>query len=617
MIIYIHMSDSNNSHKNIWVFCFEYAKIAKFGGLGEVSANQSRNLVNDPAIDLQIFMPSHGRHHELRNLNFNPRLKPDGTKLILKGHFDPSYFGNIQDSSISFMKFQSYTDLGHFEVEIWQGILDNVPINLLVGINPISANLLNDYEIYGFSTLNGKMGLYSHVMREYMRYCIYEQPELIPDIIHIHDHHPVAALLCCRQELNKVEKDIRSVITMHLLTWPRRDLPFFWKCGINNEPMLVQIGTHRIWKNMQEIYAMCQDSEEIAPTLEKIGCAVADRVIAVSENFLNSDIIPNCGQDIIKWKSDFTWNGCDWDYQQNLKDIWAKYSEFLTAKSIEDVKSWDLRKNLLEYSMGNLPKNEPYIKSFEIKMAISKEFKDYPYRSDCSVESFRSDGPLVLITGRVSPQKGIEYILSALPYVLSKIPNVKFLFLMVPTTYELNDLQNYMKTAREYPDNVRFIFGTAGSIYMLAHLSSDVYCCPSRWEPFGIVALEAMASKIPVVATYVGGLMESILHLEDHPKNGTGLLCPNEDVDALKFALVSLITTMQIAEEKKKKPNLTKKNFRKRFENISHPKLRAQVENDLLFGEKIRDNALNRVERNFRWKTVSKKLKKIYLSLNY
>ena len=96
---------------------------------------------------------------------------------------------------------------------------------------------------------------------------------------------------------------------------------------------------------------------------------------------------------------------------------------------------------------------------------------------------------------------------------------------------------------------------------MLAHLSSDVYCCPSRWEPFGIVALEAMASKIPVVATYVGGLMESMLHLEDHPKEGTGLLCPNEDVDALKFALVSLITTMQIAEEKKKSPNLTKKDF--------------------------------------------------------
>ena len=424
-------------------------------------------------------------------------------------------------------------------------MLDNVPINLLVGINPISANLLNDHEIYGFSTLNGKMGLYAHVMREYMRYCIYEQPQLIPDIIHIHDHHPVAALLCCRQELNKVDKDIRSIITMHLLTWPRRELPFFWKCGVNNEPMLVQIGTYRIWKNIQEIYEMCQDSEEIAPTLEKIGCAVSDRVIAVSENFLNSDIIPNCGEDIIRWKSDFTWNGCDWDYLQNLKNIWDKYSEFLPVKSIEDVNSWDLRKYLLENSMGNLPKNEPYIKSFEIKMAISKEFKNYPYRSDCSVEPFKSDGPLILTTGRVSPQKGIENILLTLPYVLSKIPKAKFLFLMVPTTYGLVDLQNYMKIARKYPDNVRFIFGIAGSIYMLAHLSSDVYCCPSKFEPFGIVALEAMASKIPVVATYVGGLMESMLHLEDHPKEGTGLFCPNEDVDALQYALVSLITTMK------------------------------------------------------------------------
>ena len=615
------MSDSNdfnNSPKNIWVFCFEYAGVAKFGGLSEVSANQSRSLVNDPALDLQIFMPSHGRHRELRDkLNLKPLLKPDGTKLILRGHFDPSYFGNIQDNSLSFAKFQSYTDLGYFEVEIWQGVLDDVPISLIVGINPISSRLLNDLEIYGYSTLNGKMALFSHVMREYIRYCIYEQPELIPDIIHIHDHHPVAALLCCRQELNLVGKDIRSIITMHLLTWPRRELPFFWKCGVNNEPMLVQIGTYRIWKNMHEIYDMCQDDEEVAPTLEKIGCAIADRVIAVSENFLNSDIIPNCGEDVIRWKSDFTWNGCDWDYHQNLKNIWAKYSEFLPVNSIEDVKSWDLRKFLLEDIIGKLPKNEPFIKSSEVKYVISKEFKDYPYRSDCSVEPFRSDGPLVLITGRVSPQKGIENILSALPYVLSKIPNAKFLFLMMPTTYALTDLQNYMKTARKYPDNVRFIFGIAGSIYMLAHLSSDVYCCPSRWEPFGIVALEAMASKIPVIATYVGGLMESMLHLEIHPDDGTGLLCPNEDVDALKFALVSLITTMQIAEEKNKNSKLTIKDFQKKLGNILHPKLRAQVENDLLFGEKIRENALYRVESKFRWETVSQKLKKIYLSLNY
>jgi len=214
--------------------------------------------------------------------------------------------------------------------------------------------------------------------------------------------------------------------------------------------------------------------------------------------------------------------------------------------------------------MGKLPKNEPYLKSFEIKMVISKEFKDYPYRPDCSVEPFKSDGPLVLLTGRVSPQKGIANIFSAIPYV-----------------------------------------------------TSDVYSCPSKWEPFGIVALEAMASKIPVVATYVGGLMESMLHLEDHPNDGTGLLCPNNDVDALKFALVSLITTMQIAEEKKRNPNLTIKDFKTRIVNISHSKLRKQVEKDLLFGEKIRNNALNRVERKFRWETVSQKLKKIYLSLNY
>jgi len=101
------MTDSKH-HKKIWVFCFEYAGVAKFGGLGEVSANQSRSLIYDSAIDLQIFMPSHGRHRELRSkLNLKPMLKPDGTKLILKGHFDPSYFGNIQANITAYTSIQS------------------------------------------------------------------------------------------------------------------------------------------------------------------------------------------------------------------------------------------------------------------------------------------------------------------------------------------------------------------------------------------------------------------------------------------------------------------------------------------------------------------------------
>ena len=213
----------------------------------------------------------------------------------------------------------------------------------------------------------------------------------------------------------------------------------------------------------------------------------------------------------------------------------------------------------------------------------------------------------------MSPQKGIEDLLAVIPEIISQIPDVKFLFLMVPTPYALDDLRTYMDVARAYPDNIRFIFGLAGSIFLLAHLSADVYTCPSRWEPFGIVALEAMASKIPVVATYVGGLQESIVHLEDHPDTGTGLLCPQGDREALTYALISLLRAMDLAEEKTKNPSLGAGDVQPQLNQIVHPILLEKVRHDLTFGSTIRTNAYERVEKFFRWVEVSKKLKHIYM----
>jgi len=605
--------------KKIWIFAFEYAGIAKVGGLGEVSANQCTQLAGDAALDLEVFMPSYGKHRDLQEqFHFTPLLEEDGSKLILKGHFDPAYFGlhyGDQLHARSFTKYQSFTDIGYFEIEIWHGVVKGVSMNLLVGRNAIAARILNDGDVYNFSTLNAKLGLFSKVMREYMRYAIHKHPSRIPDIIHIHDHHPLGALLCCRQELNLVERDVRSLITMHLLTWPRRDLEFYWKSGVTNELLDIQVGPLRVQKQMTEIYEMClgEDPDAVAPTLEKVGCVVADQVIAVSESFLHSDIIPNCGGDLIKWKADFTWNGCDWDFEKHKQLVWDRVKDKLPNLTLDTVRSWNFRKVFLEHILGDLSDHEPILPNLEIKSVIATEFATPPYHPDGSVDPFDSDGPLVLVTGRVSPQKGIEDLLAIIPEIVAQIPDVKFLFLMVPTPYALDDLRAYMEVARAFPDNIRFIFGLAGSIFLLAHLSADVYTCPSRWEPFGIVALEAMASRIPVVATYVGGLQESIVHLEDHPDTGTGLLCPQGDQQALKFALVSLLRAMQIAENKAKDPSLTATDVQAKLAQIVHPGLLEKVRHDLTFGSTVRSNAYSRVEITFRWAEVSKKLKRIYL----
>jgi starch synthase len=62
-----------------------------------------------------------------------------------------------------------------------------------------------------------------------------------------------------------------------------------------------------------------------------------------------------------------------------------------------------------------------------------------------------------------------------------------------------------------------------------------VFCCPSVYEPFGIINLEAMGCETPVVASAVGGILEVVVDGE------TGILTPPSDPEALAAALNRLL----------------------------------------------------------------------------
>src|SRR5438445_12404626 len=71
---------------------------------------------------------------------------------------------------------------------------------------------------------------------------------------------------------------------------------------------------------------------------------------------------------------------------------------------------------------------------------------------------------------------------------------------------------------------------------------------PSRSEPFGISALEAMITGNPIVGTSVGGITETVLDISTSGESGTGILVPPENVAKLADSLVSLLTVMQLDE---------------------------------------------------------------------
>ncbi len=120
---------------------------------------------------------------------------------------------------------------------------------------------------------------------------------------------------------------------------------------------------------------------------------------------------------------------------------------------------------------------------------------------------------LILCVGRLVPQKGVEYFIRAIPHIAKKYPEAKFI--IVGEGWSRDILEEEAK-ASSYANKITFTGFASDKQVIELMTSADVLVVPSIYEPFGIVALEGMATGVPVVASQVGGLAEVI----DHDKTG-------------------------------------------------------------------------------------------------
>ena len=580
----------------VWIFTFEYAGVVKVGGLGEVPANQAYSLKDE--LDITVFMPSHGKKEI-----FQSNSKYNDLDLNFSGEFIP-------------YEFDIHIPNAKYVVSLHKIELNGINIILIAGNNDLSEKILEDPRVYSPESLSGKIGLFSYAIRHYVEYLIKNDPKKLPDVVHIHDYHSFIAYIAMKQELVKNNLDIPSVITFHLLTWPRKNKRFIKACGVVDTSLTIWLGKARKSLKFDEIFELARNREHMNPALEKICALIADVVTSVSKSYLVSDVIPNLGGDLISPKSDFVWDGCDWDYSKMVENIRSKFSkEIINTIGIRDysqISRLDMRKFLLLNKIENIPKNEPIITSEVVLKVVNSLDETYPILQDRKVKAFKKDGPLVLSSGRISYQKGIDTILESIPFVIQKIPSARFLMLLMPNEYSLDAIRLYVKYMNKYPENLRILFGKTVSIYHLSHICADVYCCPSRWEPFGIIALEGMASKVPIVATKVGGFQESIIDLTKDQEKGTGILVEKDNPKQLANAIITLLIISEIARIKTSNKKISKNQMDQMIKDIYYPPLQKKILEDAFYYEKIKENCLNRVEENFRWKIVSKKLIKIY-----
>jgi len=123
----------------------------------------------------------------------------------------------------------------------------------------------------------------------------------------------------------------------------------------------------------------------------------------------------------------------------------------------------------------------------------------------------KDDDLMILFLGRLVGVKGVDKLIMSMPHVLSKYPNAKLVIVGVGDLQEY--LTNLTRTMR-LDDYVRFNFNfIPEEERILQYAACDIAVFPSHYEPFGIVALEAMSMEKPVVvgAAGVSGMREIVI----------------------------------------------------------------------------------------------------------
>ncbi|NHJ38400.1 MAG: glycosyltransferase family 4 protein [Asgard group archaeon] len=153
------------------------------------------------------------------------------------------------------------------------------------------------------------------------------------------------------------------------------------------------------------------------------------------------------------------------------------------------------------------------------------------------------DENIIAYIGRLVPEKGVNILLGAVEFVHKKHPNTKFV--IAGEGWHRNELEIISKNLG-ISDKVLFTGYLPDEDFLAYFNVADILVVPSTYEPFGIVALEGMATKTPIIVSDVGGLSEIVDH------RWTGMKVPADNSFALAESIIELL------EDKTLRKNIVK-----------------------------------------------------------
>jgi glycosyltransferase involved in cell wall biosynthesis len=252
-------------------------------------------------------------------------------------------------------------------------------------------------------------------------------------------------------------------------------------------------------------------------------------------------------------------NGIHTDYERMIHETEA----WLTYEAWKVICCSDYMMSHVRWAFG-LPPDKL------VRVPNGVNFEAYARKENENVSQFRSrfalpEEKIVLFVGRLVHEKGAQVLVSAIPKVLEKM-NAKFIF--VGNGYmkdQLSDLVRAMGIAHK----VIFTGFVDEETLRKLQKNADVSVVPSLFEPFGIVALEAMAAGSPVVVSDTGGLSEIVNHEVDGVKVFTG------NPDSLSWGIIRVLTDEALAN-------------------------------------RLRTNARRKLQEKYDWDTIAQQTKTVY-----
>ena len=427
----------------------------------------------------------------------------------------------------------------HYCIGAEEAIVDNIKVIMFKGLDRVTRSILDEWNIY--SNVEEKASLLARALRAYTQRA--REP---PDLIDVHDWHSVLAGIAIKQEVERRGLAVPLVYTIHLSGSP--SFPWHYASqdwsGLHNGPHLVW----RITRHNLEYYAQVWDS--VNGNVEAFGVHEADLIVTVSVSYLKEELLRKYG-DWIAGKSCVVYNPVNLKVGNVEKWILERYGRLSTG--IE----WSIVEDML---MG---------------------YRRWGYLD--------RNGLLLVALGRLTWQKGFDVAVRALDYT----PSSRLLVLGIQVGDQgFEDLLK--KLVEERPGKVMVIldripFDVRSALTRLAKAT----IVPSRWEPFGLVAVESLALGTPVIASAIGGLKEIVVDLRLNP-NGTGLLVKPGDPLDMGIAMESLALLMSNSD-----PSL-----------IPLPELRGLASPGAEL--RIRSNCVKHVEEYFSERSVYSQLEVCY-----